>query len=242
MRRIFQRREVCHRKHGSAKERPWSDYHYSYTTDHGTHMYTCNECKRLWDEEEAFYYSKAEVKKREQEEADRLYWEKVRERQEDRRKRQLNDLWDFIVIDELARGTGLKGEERRLFKESLPKELLQLKRASLKLQRLIDQKKKGIKDKKDKLKQPLIKCYKHGGLYLKDVIKAGICPSSGEQKYKCRECMRNIKKNYYENNKTYVLEKTAKYRAENPDKIKEIKANYNRKQKHGKNRKHEDVA
>ncbi len=108
------------------------------------------------------------------------------------------------------------------FQESLPKELLRLKRASMKLSRL-------IKERVYISRTPLVKCPNHGELFLKDVIKSGKIKRTGEQQYKCKVCMSKFHKKHYQDNKEKVLGNNSQYRKNNPDKIKELWKNYKEK-------------
>ena len=127
----------------------------------------------------------------------------------EKRKKELYDkknLVDHYVIKELLKGT------KNLNPKKIPKILINMKRMTIKLKQLIEKK-----------KLPLLECVKHGNLYIKDVIKSGK-NRTGEQRYKCRECMKDIHRNHYINNKEDILRKQAEYRNLNKERRKIIKA------------------
>lgn len=175
-----------------------------------------------------------------------------------REKSRREEIWDDTVKNELAKGIKLKGRQKYLYKEAIPKEVLQLKRAQMKLEILIKQIGDNIKKESEsqlsesernrkkeeneiaRLNRPLVDCMHHGLLYLKDVIKGGKSRWTGEQRYKCRQCMSDLHRKYYGRKKEYVLLKCANYRANNAEKVKESKQKYWRK-KNGKNKEHEGI-
>ena len=169
-------------------------YYTSYETKQGTTIYTCKDCHEKISRN--------------------LKWikESLKNEREKKKKNDMEKLVDKYVVKELIKGS--KGLKR----DKIPKSLIEIKRATLKLKRL-------IKKKND----PLIECKKHGSLFLKNVIKSGKGRLIGEQRYKCRECMRELHKNYYQRNKDYVLNKCSDYKKNNPDKIKEIRIKYKEK-------------
>lgn len=112
------------------------------------------------------------------------------------------------LTDYYIRRTLVVGTKNALPMKDYPDILVEAKRAVIKLKR-----------KNDKLKEPIKKCSKHGNLYADDVIKAGKSRWTGEQKFKCKKCMKELHKKHYELNKIKVLSKHAKYRADNRAKI-----------------------
>ena len=166
-----------------------------------------------------------------------IRYEKKLEKLEKSRK---ENIWDDEVRHELSIGLKLNSDQRYLYKEKIPKQVLQLKRATMRLERLIKNIKENHKTKKElekeaikKLKRPLVECRKHGALFLKDVIKGGKSRWTGEQRYKCRQCMSDLHRDYYRRRKDYVLMKHAEYRKNFPEKRKETKIKSWRKH-HGK--------
>lgn len=130
----------------------------------------------------------------------------IKDRREKEKQEAKDKLLDTYVLKELLKGT--KGVKR----EKVPKALIEMKRAQLLLNKI-------IKKKTD----PIIECPTHGDLYLKDVIKSGKSRYTGIQSYKCRQCHKKIKQDYYKRNKEYVLAKCQEYRNKNPEKVQEIK-------------------
>lgn len=117
-----------------------------------------------------------------------------------------DNLTDWYVRTLLTKGKGFK-----LHRMEYPQELVEAKRASIKLKRAVD-----------KQNRPMKKCVTHGALYKDDVIKAGK-NRSGEQCYKCKMCMKELHKKHYELNKTKVSLKHKEYRENNRDKRRETK-------------------
>jgi hypothetical protein len=159
------------------------------------------------------------------------------------------ELWDNYIYHEFTKG--LKNPHCHYIQKP-PKDVFQFIRASMRLKNLIDGIKKGtiktraqIRHEKEieakaKLNGILVNCQKHGALKLKDVIKGGKSRWTGEQRYKCRQCMSDTHRNYYERRKDHVLEKCAKYRKEHPEKRKQIKAK-SWKKHHGKNKEYDSI-
>lgn len=145
-----------------------------------------------------------------------------------------------MVRDYLAKGNKLKGKLKYIFKELIPKEVLQLTRATIKLQNKINKNRQLQKDEiqnrnKKELEEierkniPLKKCLKHGDLFLPDLIKSGKSRWTGGQLYKCRQCMRIFHKTHYLANREKILSAHDKYRQENTEKYREIKNKSKRK-------------
>jgi len=219
-----------------------------YLTDYvGVDHYECKKCKdeldRALDRE-----NRIRIHNKKQEyESHQRYLVKYNKRREKINKSQKEDIWDFEIKNELCKGLKLKGRKKYLYKEMIPKEVLRFKRATMKLERLINNKKKEKLDLLEKqkeliarLKKPIVECRKHGALFIQDVIKGGKSRWTGEQRYKCRKCMSEVHKDYYERKKDYVLLKHAEYRKLNPEKIKETRLKYKEKI-HGKNRNNEAI-
>lgn len=117
---------------------------------------------------------------------------------------------DEYVIKKLRQKNKIKVKD-------INKDLIELKRANMKLAWAIEQKKK-----------PFQKCLKHGSLTIDDCIKSGKSPG-GIPRYKCRACMKDLHDQHYKNNKEKVLKKVRDYRQTNPEKIKEIRKKYDEK-------------
>lgn len=235
------RRERCQRH--LATERSWDEYEFDYVNYKGVEVYRCKECAIAEQKESDRLERMREHDNRLRDEAYDRWRDRLYARIEERKKRSQNELWDHVVRKEL-----LKGVKKSHLIE-IPKELLQLKRASMKLERLIKESRKKEKEKFEKaqeekekfektqqeeierLKRPLVECKKHGPLFLKDVIKGGFSRWTGEQRYKCRQCMKDLHADYYERKKDFVAERHAEYRKNNPDKIKEMRVNYKEKKK-----------
>lgn len=62
-------------------------------------------------------------------------------------------------------------------------------------------------------------CRTHGHT---DFIKSGK-NNAGEQKYKCRQCMKDLHKANYIKNKQAITERRKKYKEANPEKVRKIK-------------------
>lgn len=228
------------------KDRAWENYYLSYTSSDGIEFYYCIECKKQQNREDERWQRIKDNEKRQREQSDELFYKKMVERQAYREKSRREQIWDDEVNKELMKGM----KQKHLIE--FPKEMLQLKRATMKLSRLIkhikkiniDKLKKELKEEQIiliKLNTPLIKCQKHGELFLKDVIKSGKSKWTGEQLYKCRECMSNIKKKHYINNKDLVLKKNAEYRVKNPEVVKDNRRKSWRNNVKAKNNEHENV-
>jgi hypothetical protein len=128
-----------------------------------------------------------------------------------------------------------------LYAGKIPKELLQLQRVQMKIQRLIKTKKGKIaKEKEDrelkalqeakalreqqeyiaeKLAREFKDCKKHPGSSL---IKAGKCRED-YQLYKCKECVTETRKWHYIQNKAAILHKQELYRQANLEKVRETR-------------------
>lgn len=117
--------------------RSWTDYYLSYTSSDGIEYYYCRECRANADKELARLEKIIANEKKQKIESYSKYWEKYYKRENERLKSQKEDLWDFVVKNELLKGMKLKGIQRQLCWEAIPKELIQLKRATMKLQRKI---------------------------------------------------------------------------------------------------------
>lgn len=203
-----------------------TDIRYKYPKD----IYVCKKCKDQLDKD---LDRERRIRKNNylQLERSRISWQlKSNKIMEKRNKSIKEDLWDCEVRRILYKGM------KQPWLIEFPKPMLQLARATIRLQRLI----KKIKDKKaeertieqereKKLKSVLVNCKKHGALFLEDVIKGGKSRWTDEQRYKCRYCMKDTHKKYYERNKEYVKQKCFEYKKNNPEKVKELRINYRRK-------------
>lgn len=113
---------------------------------------------------------------------------------------------------------------RGLSMDAIPDELVEVKQAVVKLKRMTD-----------KMNQPLKKCTKHGKLYKDDVIKSGK-EASGNPKWRCRHCMRELHAKHYDLHKAKVLAAHKSYKERNPEKVAQSKKESRKKNRH----KHKD--
>lgn len=228
---------------GGHKNKGLTNHFLSYISNDNIEYYYCNDCR----EEEVKLDNRLkrinDHNSRQKHEASLIYQQKQEDRQRERERSIKEDLWDHVVEKELRKGI------KDNYKIKFPKELLQLKRAAMKFERLIKEMKKGKKNKLEleqktleekkileleeieRLKRPLLNCNTHGFIYLKDAIKGGISRWTGSQRYKCRACMQETHRDYYERKKEYVLKKCADYRANNSDIVKDKKRKYWRKKR-----------
>lgn len=82
---------------------------------------------------------------------------------------------------------------------------------------------------KSKLEKVFKICRVHGELFEDTVIKSGINKKTGEQHYRCKECMKMMHKDHYERNKEKVKAAQQIYKAKDPHKHREMKNASNRK-------------
>lgn len=210
-------------------------------------VYECKLCKERLDRDIERSEKIRSHNKKQNEEASRernILWEKKSAK---RIKSISEDIWDFVVQDYLCKDLKLKWPLKHVYKESIPKEILQLTRSHMRLQRLIDDMKKSMrnvqsieseKERQSKLNKPLMNCRLHGKLFKDDIIKGGKSRWTGDQRYKCKRCMRDLHRDYYLRKKEYVSNKCADYRKTNPEKVKETKKK-SKEKCNGKNSEHE---
>jgi hypothetical protein len=209
-------------------------------------FYECKKCKEHLNKTLDRQRRIKEHNKKQEEIAYNRMVNRIHKKQIKRQKSIKEDLWDFVVENELCKGIKLHGQQRQKYIESIPKEVIQYVRAVMKLQRLIEDKKKSIQDSKkeqirtfkeneekkrieiERLNRPLVKCKKHGSLFRENVIQAGK-NKSGSPQFKCKQCQHTMHSNYYEKNKEKVLKKCANYRHNNPEKVKQWRINYKEK-------------
>ncbi len=129
-------------------------------------------------------------------------------------QREKENVTEYYVRRLLSRGKG------SMPMHEYPKELVEVKQATVKLKRAID-----------KINEPIKVCDKHGDLFKDDVIKAGKF-SSGNQRYRCKKCMKEIHQKHYDLHKIKVLAKHNAYKKENPERAKETKRKSYLKHKH----------
>lgn len=135
-------------------------------------------------------------------------------------KKDKEELPDYYILKTLRIGKGgLKAND-------VPPALIEAKRAVMK-----------IKNLQQKLEEPLKTCHKHGKLYKDDVIKSGKSQWTGDQKWKCKQCMKEMHKRNYELNKLKINLKAKNYRAKNPEKVRSIKLASRRKKQDIENEK-----
>lgn len=132
-----------------------------------------------------------------------------------RNKKERQSFWlrEKEEISDKYVATTLKSGKNAI-KSEIPQSLIEAKRAVIQIQRLTK-----------KMEEPILKCAKHGNCFKEDVIKSGKSQWTGEQKYKCRNCMKDLHKTHYELHKTEILIKNQKRRKENPEKVRLQKLN-----------------
>lgn len=194
--------------------------HYVFRYSYGdTEYYECLICKDIREMQEKRYVEQRMLR----DQQINKKWHDDRLRREERdRQRKINmesQLWDCYVAKEIIKGMGLKGHVKRQFINSLPKEFLQLARATIKLKRAIkckieDQERKHLILSREykTINTPIMKCHTHGNCYERNVIKAGLSRWTGRQLYKCKRCMADLHQRHYEKNKEKVLIQQAEYR------------------------------
>lgn len=72
-------------------------------------------------------------------------------------------------------------------------------------------------------------CKKHGDLTINDLVKSGT--SRGEQKYRCKKCLKILHANHYQNNKKELYEKHREYKNNNREKFREFSKKYRKQLK-----------
>jgi hypothetical protein len=120
-------------------------------------------------------------------------------------KKEKENVTDYYVRKTLRTGkSGIKNQE-------IPQELIEAKRAIIQINNL-----------KKKMEEPLKTCSEHGKLFREEVIRSGKY-ANGEQKWKCKRCMKEMHDKHYQLNKAKVLAAHAKYRKADPEKVKVCK-------------------
>lgn len=71
-------------------------------------------------------------------------------------------------------------------------------------------------------------CKKHENNILSNFIKAGL-NKSGTQRYKCKLCQKELRKNNYQKNKDKIKLKNKLWKLNNPERSKELNKKYKRK-------------
>lgn len=71
-------------------------------------------------------------------------------------------------------------------------------------------------------------CRKHKINGINEFIKAGL-NKSGSQRYKCRLCQKELRKNNYQKNKDKINLKNKTWKKNNPEKSKELNKKYRKK-------------
>lgn len=155
----------------------------------GKKVIKCRFCVRVKEE------NKAQLKRE---------WEKEKE-----------NLTDYYIRRLFVHSKGNSG--MKLSMHEYPQELVELKRAILKVKRQAEKKEK-----------PLKFCNKHGDLYEKDLIKAGK-NASGTVRYKCKECQKIAHSDHYQRNKQKLLDKQLEWRKKNPEIRKEQQSRHRQK-------------
>src|SRR5579863_2375254 len=141
------RKKLKCRQHPDNKD--FDDYYFWVTDVSGRDIYHCKKCQDQLNRDLDRESRIKENNDRQAEESWERYKKRHTKRTEAREKSIKEDIWDFVVKRELCKGLKLKGAQRSLYSESIPKEVLQLKRAQMKLQRLIDKVKKNNRDQRE---------------------------------------------------------------------------------------------
>lgn len=111
---------------------------------------------------------------------------------------------DEYVVKTLSMGKhGLK-------KELIPKELIEAKRAIIKLKNLTDE-----------LEKPLMTCRYHGDLFEGQTVRRGK-NAAGEPTYRCKQCLSESHRKHYELHKAKVKLKHKEYRESHRQKVRRI--------------------
>lgn len=195
------RRRFCG-KH-KAKDRTWNDYSYSFTSN-GIDYYECIVCKEALQkiiERDNRIEANIQKQKEEKYQRQRIKWLK----KSTKRKQDMQEqLWDEVVKKDLLRGV------KNCYKlPPIPKELLQLKRATMNLHRAIKLKKEDLKnkleqqeleDKRNKEREAkILSCHIHGKLRWDQVVKSGVRQEI--QQYRCVFCNRAMGRKSWNKNK-----------------------------------------
>lgn len=228
-----------------ADNRDMSEYVFWHTDirkEKHVDIYECRICRERLDRSLDRQERMRDHNKKQNAIADDIATARYRKKRLKRLKSIEFDLWDFTVRKELSKGMKLKGRAKIEFEDSIPKEVLQLARATMKLNYAIQRIKKNLPSLKqieeaEKLKQaeesraaqkPLMRCAKHGDLFWSAAIKSGKEPS-GRQRYKCKECMKAIHADNYKRNKEKITQAHALYKEQDPAKYRDMKNSSKRK-------------
>lgn len=166
-------------------------------------------------EEYSIYLKNLYAKRREEEKAKRKAARLIKNRE--RNKKDRENLTDDYVKHLLAQQFKDKSK-------NIPEELLDVKRAIVKIRRL--------KRKANKMLVDIVKtCMHHGPLTISQVNKNG-------NKLRCKQCQRDAHANHYKKHKQKVSDRQKKYRQENKEHHRQVKYRSWLKNKH----KHVDKA
>ncbi len=140
----MKRRQRC--LYHKATDRSWDQYFFAFIDYKGVEIWRCKQCEESQQKSIDNNRKRLHI----QEKCRHERWEKtqiqIQKRSEDIKK----NMWDCFVISQLVKETKLHGYNVQTYIDIIPKELIQLKRAIIKLQRLIDEKKGIIKDYRKK--------------------------------------------------------------------------------------------
>lgn len=228
-----------------ADDRDMSEYFFSHTDIRKVKhfdIYECIKCQEHLDRAIDRSDRIREHNKKQNEAADEISTDRYRKKRLKIQKSIENDLWDFTVKKELSKGMKLKGQARIIFEDNIPKEVLQLARATMKLNKAIYRIKNNLPSLKEieeaekqrhaeesrAAQKPLMRCAKHGDLFWPNAIKSGKEPS-GRQRYKCKECMKALHADNYKRNKEKILQAHANYKEQDPEKYRDMKNSSKRK-------------
>lgn len=121
-----------------ATGRSWSFYKMYAVWKDGTEVYRCKECGEREDREYERLCRVVANEKKQREYSDKLYWERASKKQRRRLRSRREGIWDDMVRKELCRGVK-DWRIKNYIRENAPIELIRLKRALMKLERLIDE-------------------------------------------------------------------------------------------------------
>jgi len=82
-------------------------------------------------------------------------------------------------------------------------------------------------------------CKKHGDLTQNQIIKSGI--THGNQRYKCKLCMKEVHRNNYIKNKEKINEKTSEYKRNNRSRYNELNKYYRERYNEKLTKEHDEL-
>ncbi len=182
------RRNRCYhlQQNHHAKIKKWEDYYFSYVDHKGVEIYNCIKCRDFNNKEIERLNRIVANEKNQKEDQHRIFREKSEARIAKRLIQIKEQLWDHYVEKELYKGDSVKIE--------FPKEMIQLKRATMRLQRMI----KACSHLPCNMpSNNILRCRIHGQLSDQNIILVK------PKVYKCKLCMKEII-NIYCSDKTQI--------------------------------------